>query len=95
MMYTVLVSVECPLCNNQTEGLPGYTYDPNNCAKFYSCVKYGDTWVAHHMNCSDCTFWDQKKLTCVQVDDSCLRSVSVATDPAVTARSEYSIILYD
>ena len=86
--------MECPLCYNLTNSLPGYTLDPNNCAKFYSCVKYGDQWLAHHMDCSECSFWDQDKLTCVQVVDSCLTSVSVATDPGVTAQGEYDYFYY-
>ena len=83
------VTVECPLCYNLTHSLPGYAMDPNNCARFYSCDLVGGEWVAHHMNCSDCTFWDQDKLTCVSVDDSCLRSVSVFTDEGVTAQGAY------
>ena len=86
------VPVACPLCYNLTNSLPGYTLDPNNCAKFYSCVKYDNEWFAYHMNCPNCTFWDQDLLTCVQVDTSCLASVSVATDPGVTAQGEVTLL---
>ena len=44
-----------------------------------------DKWNVFPIKCPECTFWDQDKLTCVRVDDSCLRSVSVATDEPVTA----------
>ncbi len=77
------------MCYSMANILPGYALDPNNCAKYYSCAKDGDKWIAHHMSCSECTFWDQNKLTCVEVSQSCHRSVSVATDPGVTAQGAY------
>ena len=58
---------KCSLCYDRTKSLPGYAADPNNCAKFYQCVLYGDTWSAFSVDCPPCTFWDQEKLSCVQV----------------------------
>ena len=82
---------KCSLCYDHEHSLPGYAADPNNCAQFYVCELIDGMWNATLMPCPDCTFWDQDKLTCVQVDDSCLTSVSVATDPAVTAQGAYSV----
>ena len=79
---------KCSLCYNLTKSTPGFAADPNNCQQFYMCEPAGGPykWNVFPMKCPDCTFWDQDKLTCVQVDDSCLRSVSVATDEPVTAQ---------
>ncbi|KAK2177173.1 hypothetical protein NP493_615g01049 [Ridgeia piscesae] len=81
---------KCSLCYNLTKSTPGFAADPNNCQKFYMCEPAGgpDKWNVFPMTCPDCTFWDQDKLTCVQVDPSCLKSVSVATDAPVTALPE-------
>ena len=66
--YCVPVMPEkCSLCYDRTKSLPGYAADPNNCAKYYQCVRYGSTWSAFSMDCPICTFWDQDKLTCVEV----------------------------
>ena len=68
--YTV--AEKCPLCKGLSDMLPGYAADPYNCQGFYSCVKFGDTWVAYHMMCADCLFWNQEILTCVLVaSDTC------------------------
>ena len=42
------------------------------------------------MTCPDCTFWNQDILTCVTMDYSCHKSVSVFTDEGVTAQGAYS-----
>ena len=81
------------MCYDHVNSLPGYAIDPNNCAKYYSCAKYGGKWVAYHMNCSDCTFFDSEKKTCAWTGEmSCLKSVSVATDPGVTSQRTYDNI---
>ncbi|KAK2156129.1 hypothetical protein NP493_2001g00007 [Ridgeia piscesae] len=59
---------KCPLCKG-AKSTPGYAADPNNCAMFYSCVKWGGVWTPYHMSCPKCQFWDQEELTCVQVYD--------------------------
>ena len=36
------------------------------------CVpKQGGGYQAHNMTCPDCMFWDDVKLSCVEVDTSC------------------------
>ena len=67
--------------------------DPNNCQKFFMCVPTGSNgFVAHSMTCPDCMFWDDNKLSCVEVDTSCRVSVSVATGtPNPTCKFNYLI----
>ena len=44
------------------------------------CVPLGNgKFKAHNMTCPDCMFWDDNKLSCVEVDPSCRVSVSVPT----------------
>ena len=91
MMITCFFPIEkCALCYDLTHSTPGYAADPNNCAKYYVCEMIGNQWEATNMNCPNCTFWDQNLLTCVSVDDTCLKSVSVFTDEGVTAQGAYS-----
>ena len=60
---------KCSLCYNLTKSTPGFAADPNNCQKFYMCEPAGgaDKWNVFPMMCPNCTFWDQDKLTCVEV----------------------------
>ena len=60
---------KCSLCYNLTKSTPGFAADPNNCQKFYMCEPAGgpDKWNVFPMKCPECTFWDQEKLSCVEV----------------------------
>ena len=72
--------VECHLCYGRTISTPGFMLDPNHCQKFFMCVPSGNGTFRHYqMTCPDCMFWDDKKLSCVEVDPSCQVSVSVPT----------------
>ena len=72
--------MECHLCYGRTKSTPGFMLNPNNCQKFYMCVPLGNgKFKAHNMTCPDCMFWDDNKLSCVEVDPSCRVSVSVPT----------------
>ena len=74
------IADKCSLCYDSATSLPGFMLNPNNCQKFYMCVPNKDgSFTAHDMTCPDCLFWDDDKLTCVEVDTSCRVSVSVPT----------------
>lgn len=79
-VYYFSIQAECALCYEKYRSVPGFMLDPNNCQKFYMCVpgENGD-FIEHHMTCPDCMFWDDDKLSCVEVDSSCRVSVSVPT----------------
>jgi len=58
----------CHLCYDETKGTPGFTGDPDNCAKFYMCEPVDGLYFnTFPMECPKCSFWDQNLLTCVQV----------------------------
>ena len=58
---------------------------PDSCwilttVKNSSCIPTTNNgFVAHSMTCPDCMFWDDNKLSCIEVDTSCRVSVSVPT----------------
>ena len=85
---------KCSLCYELTHSTPGFAADPNNCAKFYMCEEHDGIWTPYPMMCPNCTFWDQDKLTCVLVDDSCLVSVPVPTDDGASAPSKSPLVIY-
>ncbi|KAI0236747.1 hypothetical protein LSAT2_012716 [Lamellibrachia satsuma] len=59
---------KCSLCYNLTKSTPGFAADPNNCQNFYMCEPNGQGgWNTFLKTCPACTFWDQDKLTCVEV----------------------------
>ena len=78
------ITVQCALCYGRTQSIPGFMADPNNCQKFIMCVPHGVQiphahYIGYPMTCPDCMFWDDNKLSCVEVDTSCRVSVSVPT----------------
>ena len=59
---------KCSLCYDLTKSTPGFAANPNNCQKFYMCEPDGQGgWIPYNMTCPACTFWDQDKLSCVEV----------------------------
>ncbi|KAI0241986.1 hypothetical protein LSAT2_015249, partial [Lamellibrachia satsuma] len=62
------VTEKCSLCYDLTKSTPGFAANPNNCQKFYMCEPDGQGgWIPYNMTCPACTFWDQDKLSCVEV----------------------------
>ena len=56
------------MCYDLTKSTPGFAANPNNCQKFYMCEPDGQGgWIPYNMTCPACTFWDQDKLSCVEV----------------------------
>lgn len=71
---------ECSLCFGYTDSTPGYMMDPNNCQKYYICTQDPQRkggFLPLSMSCPDCMFWDDDKLSCIEVDTSCRVSVPV------------------
>ena len=70
-LYTFIQTEKCSLCYDLTHSTPGFAANPNNCQKFYMCEPSNgpEKWTIFPMICPNCTFWDQDKLTCVEVLD--------------------------
>lgn len=76
---TTPFAAQCSMCYNSTVNL-AFILDPNDCQKYYICVPRSQGgYDAYNMACADCQFWDNDKLTCVEVDQSCRTNPSVPT----------------
>ena len=65
LIIIFLLTVDCQRCNISS-GV-GYLEDSCDCQWFYQCeITIGGRYIAHHIQCSQCSIWNADKLSCVR-----------------------------